>query len=554
MALTKKKKGGKGKENRRAPVKGKVPNRPKKHRQWSEESMLGAMNAVKEGLMGVNRAAFEFAVPRTTLKDRISGRVIHGTSTGPKPYLSLEEEKELVDFLLKCSRMGYGKTRGQVMKIVEATMKKKGMKDCCISPGWWATFCKRWPKLSLRKGDSFSIAREKMTTRGTFESYFNMLKETLENYDLTDKPAQIYNCDESGMPLEHKLPKTISLKGTKKVRQITSGNKAQITVLGCASATGQIIPPMVVFSGKRFNHELSKGEVPGTLYGMSDSGWMDSELFSNWFSNHFLKHAVSSRPLMLILDGHSSHYTLELVNTAAEHDVIIFCLPPHTTADSQPLDTSCFGPLKTYWGKVCQEFMFTNPGRAITKFQFSKLFAEAWSEGMSISNICSGFRCTGIYPFNPEVILKKLPKDDDSDVNTVQPKPSKVVEYSPEELECFETRFDNGYDIFTDERYLTWLRQYHPDSTPQGDVSLGSTLNNESRSDDDQPENGTFSSEELERFETRYENGYDIFTDERYVAWLHKYHPNSAPSISSLFASVTPLDSGHETGIVALNA
>ena len=178
------------------------------------------------------------------------------------------------------------------------------------------------------------------------------------------------------MPLEHKLPKTISLKGSKKVRQFMSGNKTQITVLVCVSATGQALPPMVVFSGKRFNHEMSEGEVPGTLYGMSDSGWMDSELFSNWFSNHFLKHAVPSRPLMLILYGHSSHYTLKLVKTAAENDVVLFCLPPHTTAD--------FGPLKTYWVETCRQFVFSNPGRAITKFQFSKFFSEAWSKGMSI--------------------------------------------------------------------------------------------------------------------------------------------------------------------------
>jgi len=396
--------------------------------------------------------------------------LFHGTSTGPKPYLSIEEEKELVEFLLKCSKMGYGKTRSQVMKLVEATMKKNGRKDCHISPGWWSGFSKRWPTLSLRKGDSFSIAREKMTTRSVFESYFQMLKETIEKYNLTDKPAQIYNCDESGMPLDHKLPKTITLKGVKKVRQITTGNKTQITILGCVSATGQTIPPMVVFSGKRFNHELSIGEVPGTLYGMSDSGWMDSELFSNWFSSQFLKHAVSSRPLMLILDGHSSHYTLELIKTATENDVIIFCLPPHTTANSQPLDTSCFGPLKVYWGEVCQEFMFKNPGRVITKFQFSSLFAEAWSKGMSISNICSGFRHTGIYPFNPDVVMKNLPQDDDtrdSIEDTVQTQPSKSTEYSSEELECFETRFENGYDIFTDERYVSWLQLYHPGCAPQ---------------------------------------------------------------------------------------
>ncbi len=89
---------------------------------------------------------------------------------------------------------------------------------------------------------------------------------------------------------------------------------------------------MVVFTGKHFNPDLSVGEVPGTLYGMSESGWMDQELFFNWFSNHFLSHAVSCRPLILMLDSHSSHYTLELIKLVAENDVIIFCLPPHTTA------------------------------------------------------------------------------------------------------------------------------------------------------------------------------------------------------------------------------
>ena len=111
---------------------------------------------------------------------------------------------------------------------------------------------------------------------------------------------------------------------------------------------------MVVFTGKYFNSsQLSNGEVPGTLYGMSPNGWMDQELFSDWFFKHFLTHAFSERPLLSLLDGHSSHYTFDLVKAAAEKDVIIFCLPPHTTADSQPLDTSCFGPLKTYWFETC---------------------------------------------------------------------------------------------------------------------------------------------------------------------------------------------------------
>jgi len=89
---------------------------------------------------------------------------------------------------------------------------------------------------------------------------------------------------------------------------------------------------------------LARDEVPATLYGMSSSGWMDQDLFADWFLHHFFVSTIASRPLSLLLDGHSSHYTLELVKLAAEHDVILFCLPPRTTADTQPLNTSCFKP------------------------------------------------------------------------------------------------------------------------------------------------------------------------------------------------------------------
>lgn len=60
--------------------------------------MQAAIDAVKSGRKGVNRAALEFGVLHTTLKDRIAGRVVHGTKSGPKPYLTHLEEKELVDF------------------------------------------------------------------------------------------------------------------------------------------------------------------------------------------------------------------------------------------------------------------------------------------------------------------------------------------------------------------------------------------------------------------------------------------------------------------------
>ena len=138
---------------------------------------------------------------------------------------------------------------------------------------------------------------------------------------------------------------------------------------------------------------------------------MECRILGGWIVNCFPTGFQTIFLNMLFLAGRSCLFLIVIrLKTAAENDVILFCLPPHTTADSQPLDTSCFGPLKTYWVETCRQFIFSNPGRAISKFQFSKLFSEAWSKGMSTNNIISGFRCTGIYPFNPSIILRNCQK------------------------------------------------------------------------------------------------------------------------------------------------
>ena len=108
------------------------------------------MTAVKGG-SHIKRAALEHGVPVSTLRDRISGRVVHGTKPGPKPYLS-PTEKELSSFLKSCTDMGYGRTRRDVMSIVNSVAADKGvLKSRRVTQGWWRRFCERQPDLSFEK-------------------------------------------------------------------------------------------------------------------------------------------------------------------------------------------------------------------------------------------------------------------------------------------------------------------------------------------------------------------------------------------------------------------
>ena len=159
--------------------------------------MTRALQAVTSGRMGVNRAALEFNVPCTTLKDRVARRITHGCNMGPKTYLTREEEKELADFLISCAKIGFAKTRQDVMNLVHrAVLKKEEKQTSKVSHGWWMHFCKRWPELILRKGDSFPIVRDQETNYTVFKNYFDLLGETLIKYGIKDKSAQIYNyCD-----------------------------------------------------------------------------------------------------------------------------------------------------------------------------------------------------------------------------------------------------------------------------------------------------------------------------------------------------------------------
>ena len=135
-----------------------------------------------------------------------------------------------------------------------------------------------------------------------------------------------------------------------------------------------------------------------------------------WFSNHFLRFAPAARPLLLLLDGHSSLFCPDTIRLAAKERVILLVLPPHTTHFSQPLDKGCFSPLKLCWKEECHNFMTRNPGMTVSHYSFSELFSAAWLKAMTVQNIVGGFKVTGIFPLNrnavklPEQIHEKLAK------------------------------------------------------------------------------------------------------------------------------------------------
>ena len=94
---------------------------------------------------------------------------------------------------------------------------------------------------------------------------------------------------------------------------------------------------------------------------MSETGWTDDFLCKQWLQKSFIPQATerntSRKPILLIYDGHGSHDTLDVITLSQEHNVLLYCLPPHTTHMLQPLDVGVFGPFQRAWADRCDEIV-----------------------------------------------------------------------------------------------------------------------------------------------------------------------------------------------------
>ena len=77
--------------------------------------------------MTIGKIAKKFNVPKTTLHDRISGRVYNMELSMDQIQIHIYEEEALVEHLISAAEHGYGKTRNQVNMTVEMITKSKGV-------------------------------------------------------------------------------------------------------------------------------------------------------------------------------------------------------------------------------------------------------------------------------------------------------------------------------------------------------------------------------------------------------------------------------------------
>lgn len=372
--------------------------------------MERALIEVKSGRCTVRQAAKEFGVPKSSLGDRVSGRVTPGSRSGPAQLITSADEELLVEFSLYMSKHGFPLTKQQLVSFASSIYKRQHRRVAFSKLGqtWWLNFRKRQEKnITIQAADSVVRGRTVCVRKEAVDQFFNLLNTVMDTHGLRDKPHQIFNCNETGFQLGRKrviLPKPASLG----YKPAPPGSRDHISVLACFSAAGEDIPPFIIYSKAYPGGVCYKTQgPPGALYGWSDSGCINSDLFKKWFLKHFLPRAPKVRPLLLIFDGHKSPVNLEVVEAARKEGVVLLCLPPHCSHVLQPLDAGLFVLLRQHFAALVGDGCGADAHFAISKKEFSGVFKGTYQvakEDEGVGVVKEGFRKCGIYPLNPFVV------------------------------------------------------------------------------------------------------------------------------------------------------
>ena len=117
---------------------------------------------------------------------------------------------------------------------------------------------------------------------------------------------------------------------------------------------------------------------PGAAFAHTCNAWMDSAKFVEYLKTlvTFAKDQCIQFPILLIVDDHSTHMSLDAAEYCSANKVVLYCLLPNATPILQACDIGFFVLMKAVWKVMVKEWQLQHVGEVLTKNQFPAVFEK----------------------------------------------------------------------------------------------------------------------------------------------------------------------------------
>ena len=208
-----------------------------KYRRYSDEDLNTALRLIAEGKVSQNKASKDFNTSRQTLNRLSNGKNNSKRGGGRPTILTHEQEKLVVSALVNMDSWGFAQSEMQTAKVIklfmDSTGRKNTFKEGVLGRKFMRLFYARWKnELSRRSPEHLTMSRATACSENVVNSWFRLLGTWLIKLDLKAKPAQIFNCDESGFNTDSSSEKFFTKRGRKNPVKVVGGSgKESYTVL-----------------------------------------------------------------------------------------------------------------------------------------------------------------------------------------------------------------------------------------------------------------------------------------------------------------------------------
>jgi len=401
-----------------------MPPRKSSQLAQNEGRIALAIQAYQRGqFSSLTAATTAYDVPHSTVYDRIRGRVARSNTRPKSCKLTQNEEASLEQWIISMDERGLPLRIDTVRQMANLLLQKRvenqvtgqvtdspDLTDLQVGKNWVRNFVQRHNTLQSRFTRKYDYQRAKCEDPTIIRNWFRLIQNVRAKYGITDE--DIYNFDETGFQMGV-ISTARVICGSEKAKPICvqPGNREWVTIIECIRTDRWSLPAMVIFKGKQHPTTWYSSQLPPDwAIGVSENGWTTDILGLTWLTDIFEKHTkdrIVGKYRLLIFDGHGSHSTPEFDLFCTEHSIITLCIPPHSSHLLQPLDVGCFAAVKRSYGRQIELRMRAGLNH-IDKPDFLQAYYETQKETLILGHIQSGFAGTGLIPYDPDRVLKKL--------------------------------------------------------------------------------------------------------------------------------------------------
>ena len=352
-------------------------------------------------------------VPPSTIQRHVTKKM---KPRGGQPVFTKQQEDMFAKHLLRCADALWPVSTAQLKDYIQRfcvhyRVRAVRFKNGRPGKDWVAGFLSRHPQLKVRRAAAISAAKAWGTSPAKLKEYFERLRPLLAtDGDEYCSPECVLNYDETAITDDAGNPKVITRRSSKSPRAVLNNNKTSRSVMFAVTADGECLPPYVCTKTKFKEDELDGFGPPLCYWDTSKSGWFNMCVFDNWFEAVVAPWAIShqGKHKVVLGDNLSSHLSPVSLKRAEELGVHFRLLPPNTTHFLQPLDVAFFGPLKRAWRDQLLTYKRIHLNKSLLKRHFAGEFKKLLAT-IKPDTIKSGFKATGLVPFDPEQAVSRMP-------------------------------------------------------------------------------------------------------------------------------------------------